>query len=264
MRSAVIGLGEIGTETFMEISKKYPDVHGVDVDPKRVEDIKSKGFEAGYTIPMQKDVYIVSVYTPEQIRSVVDVISGAINPLIIIESTLQPGEGKRLQKKYPTTDIVLFPHRYNPNDPEHHVFNLHRIIGAYKEEALHRALNFYKGLIDPYKITIADPYIVEISKPMENAYRYIEIAIAEDMKRCCDKLGADFEELRKAMNTKWNIDVKEARNGIGGKCLPKDCKFINEFLGDNILFQAALYADEDYRKSLEAKGEKTEGYREVE
>jgi nucleotide sugar dehydrogenase len=269
MKVCVIGLGEIGWETFQEISKdKSLDMYGVEISDERIHELtKNKPYlfskKISKNIIKDADVYILSVYTPKQIKDVLSKINLERKPLVVIESTMLPGETKLILQEYPGIDLVLFPHRYNPNDAEHHVFNLHRIMGAVSGDALARAVSFYKKFIPMDLLTLVPLEIAELSKPLENAYRYIEIAIAEEIKMMCEAKGISFDELRKAMNTKWNIDLKEARNGIGGKCLPKDCNFINDFFGGSTLFQAALFVDEDYRKMLKDRGIKTEDFREI-
>lgn len=265
MKVCIIGLGEIGWETFKEISKSKHEMIGVEVSEDRIKEINPQNrLNIVKEVPSDADVYIIAVYLPKHIRSVISKIDLSRDPLVVIESTLQPGESKKMLEENPKLNLVLFPHRYNPNDPKHHVFNLNRLIGAYDNQVLMRAINFYGDFISKDKLFIVNPKIAELAKPIENAYRYIEIAIAEELKLLCDDKNISFDELRAAVNTKWNIDIKEARNGIGGKCLPKDCKFINEFFEGNTLFQSALYADEDYRAFyLKRKGIVPEDYREV-
>lgn len=79
-----------------------------------------------------------------------------------------------------------------------------------------------------YKVSTIE--VAELSKIAENSHRYLQIAYAEDLKMCCDKIGIDFNELRNAMNTKWNVDLPEAREGIGRHCLPKDIKYLNSLI----------------------------------
>lgn len=272
MKTVIIGLGEIGTETFLAMAEQMQGylrmnplecLYGVDVSEDRIKAFTRMGYAAGTEIPQDGTEYIISVYTPEQIRSVIDRIPLDKKPLVVIESTLEPGESKKLVEKYPGIRLVLFPHRYNPGDKEHHVFNLNRLISAYDDSTLIDALDFYGQFISKKRLFIVKPEIAELSKPLENAYRFIEIAIAEEIKMMCEERGINFDELRAAMNTKWNIDLKEARDGIGGKCLPKDCKFINAFFKDNVIFEAALAVDDIYRHTLKEKGIKPSDYREV-
>jgi UDP-N-acetyl-D-mannosaminuronate dehydrogenase len=63
-----------------------------------------------------------------------------------------------------------------------------------------------------------------VSKITENAHKYLQIAFAEDLYLYCQANDLNFSELRDALNTKWNVNVLEPREGIGGHRLPKDTK----------------------------------------
>jgi UDP-N-acetyl-D-mannosaminuronate dehydrogenase len=92
--------------------------------------------------------------------------------------------------------------------------------------------------------------VAELTKIVENAHRYLQIAFAEELYLYCKSSGLSFSELRESLNTKWNVEILEPRDGIGGHCLPKDTKmFINSSntIKSKIL-QAAMEIDEDYRE----------------
>ena len=92
--------------------------------------------------------------------------------------------------------------------------------------------------------------VAELSKIVENAHRYLQIAFAEELYLYCKSNSISFFELRESLNTKWNVEVLEPRDGIGGHCLPKDTKmFVNSSntIKSKIL-QAAMEIDEDYRE----------------
>jgi UDP-N-acetyl-D-mannosaminuronate dehydrogenase len=95
-----------------------------------------------------------------------------------------------------------------------------------------------------------------MAKITENAYRYVQIAFAEELRMACEALGLDFNEVREACNTKWNVEILEAREGIGGHCLPKDIRYLSSLTIHNTLLKAAIKADEEYRKWLSEKGQK--------
>ena len=71
---------------------------------------------------------------------------------------------------------------------------------------------------------VSDIDIAEMTKIAENAHRYLQIAFAEDLYLYCQANNINFSELRDALNTKWNVNILESREGIGGYCLPKDTK----------------------------------------
>lgn len=245
---AVIGLGNIGGATFREINKKIK-CYGVDTNGSVLESFRKEGYNVGREIK-ESEIYIIAVYTTDQVFDVLNKIDLSKDSLVVIESTLDISRIGELENFFHNklNNLVLFPHRFNPNDPKHHVFNLDRVIGAYNKEALNKALKFYKQFMDEKLMHVYEPRIVIICKPVENAYRFVEIAIVESLKMSCDKIGIDFNKLRESMNTKWNINVKEARDGIGGNCLPKDMKIVTNCFKENKILRKALEADEDYKK----------------
>ena len=98
--------------------------------------------------------------------------------------------------------------------------------------------------------------IAEISKIAENAHRYLQIAFAEDLYLYSQANGINFAELREALNTKWNVNILEPRDGIGGHCLPKDTKmFLQSSHSSNKskILSAAIEADRAYRRYRQAK-----------
>ena len=98
--------------------------------------------------------------------------------------------------------------------------------------------------------------IAEISKIAENAHRYLQIAFAEDLYLYSQANGINFAELREALNTKWNVNILEPRDGIGGHCLPKDIKmFLQSSHSSNKskILSAAIEADRAYRRHRQAK-----------
>jgi len=251
----IIGLGEIGLETLKELSRKCKDIYGVDVNKKRLIQIQRKGYKVTNNIP-ESDIYIISVYTTQQVIDVIKKLPYKNKPLVIIESTVFPGTYQKLIKwqkdKHLSFDLVMFPHRYNPGDPIHHVFNLTRVMGG-TSKAVARAIKFYRRYIRKKYVYKTTGEIAELCKPLENAYRFLEIAIAEELAILCKRKNIDFEKLRRACNTKWNINIKEARDGINGKCLPKDIDIINKFLGKDTFFTTAVNVDHGYQNKMKRK-----------
>ena len=92
--------------------------------------------------------------------------------------------------------------------------------------------------------------IAELSKIAENAHRYLQIAFAEDLYLYCQENNLNFSELRDALNTKWNVNILEPKEGIGGHCLPKDTRMFlqsSKSIKSKIL-TAAMEVDQDYRQ----------------
>jgi hypothetical protein len=99
--------------------------------------------------------------------------------------------------------------------------------------------------------------IAEITKVVENAHRYLQIAFAEELYLYCQENNMSFPELRDALNTKWNVNILEPREGIGGHCLPKDTKMFLQSSSKHlrgIILTAAIQADQNYKKYRLARG----------
>jgi UDP-N-acetyl-D-mannosaminuronate dehydrogenase len=98
---------------------------------------------------------------------------------------------------------------------------------------------------------VSEIEIAEITKVVENADRYLQIAFAEELYLYCQTNNINFPELRDAVNTKWNVNILEPREGIGGHCLPKDTKMFlqsSKSIRSKIL-TTAMEVDEHYRRS---------------
>ncbi len=97
---------------------------------------------------------------------------------------------------------------------------------------------------------VSEVEIAETTKIVENAHRYLQIAFAEDLYLYCEANDIDFSELRDALNTKWNVNILEPREGIGGHCLPKDSKMFLQSSNErkSQILTAAIEVDQDYRR----------------
>jgi UDP-N-acetyl-D-mannosaminuronate dehydrogenase len=92
--------------------------------------------------------------------------------------------------------------------------------------------------------------LAETTKVVENCNRYLQIAFAEELYLYCQANNINFPELRDAVNTKWNVNILEPGEGIGGHCLPKDTKMFlqsSKSIKSKIL-AAAMEVDEDYKR----------------
>src|SRR5438132_180995 len=104
---------------------------------------------------------------------------------------------------------------------------------------------------------VSEVEIAETTKIVENAHRFLQIAFAEDLYLYCEANDINFSELRDALNTKWNVNILEPRDGIGGHCLPKDTKMFLQSSNrrQNKILRAAMDVDEEYKR-FRAKLEK--------
>jgi len=254
-RVCVLGLGVIGLPTALHISKFY-DVIGYDINPKVVENVKEMGLNSACDELPYADVYVIAVSTSinedktpdmSNIYDVCDQIS-KVNPdsLICIESTISMGTCRQISEKLSLSKIVHCPHRFWEGDVVNYGIVQKRAFGALNDESFKYGKIFYESQKIPI-IEVSSIEIAEMCKVAENAYRFVQIAFAEELKTICDDLGLPFEELRESCNTKWNIDILEARDGIGGHCLPKDVRYLGTLL-ESPLLKGAIKADEIYKK----------------
>ncbi len=264
MNVAVIGLGQIGLPVAQYVHGKGLEVWGYDISPSAVERIsKTEKFNVTNSwedVP-QVDIYVVCVTTSQKdgspdlspVFDVAEQISQKAKPssFVCIESTIIPGTCKKIfeaifKKKI---NLVHVPHRYWAGDPEKHGVNQLRVIGAVNQESLEVGLRFYRTTLGIPLHVVSSAEVAEMCKITENAHRYLQIAFAEELKMICAKIGLNFEELRDACNTKWNVDMPEARTGIGGHCLPKDIRYVTSVAPSEIL-ESAINVDKKYRDWL--------------
>jgi UDP-N-acetyl-D-mannosaminuronate dehydrogenase len=59
---------------------------------------------------------------------------------------------------------------------------------------------------------------------------------------------ANFDELRRLCNTKWNVHIMETRTGMGGHCLPKDLDMLKEELPDNKIFKLSKQINDEFKE----------------
>ena len=97
---------------------------------------------------------------------------------------------------------------------------------------------------------VPDIDLAEVTKVTENAHRFLQIAFAEDLYLYCRANNINFFELREALNSKWNVEILEPREGIGGHCLPKDTRIFlqsSRSVKSKIL-NAAIKVDQEYQR----------------
>lgn len=264
VKVCVIGLGTVGLPTAQYCLDRGLKVYGYDIDPNAVNKAKTFGIFANTRwneIP-SVDAYIICVSTilrgeSPDLLPIFDVCEKIANkdhssPLVSIESTIIPGTSRKIYNEIFKRNVKLVhvPHRYWAGDSVKHGVKQLRVIGAICDESLEAGLKFYQDVLKIPLHIVKSIEVAEMSKITENACRYVQIAFAEELKMICGELGLDFEEVRKACNTKWNIEILEARGGIDGHCLPKDVRYLMSLSDANVLLASAVRADEEYRKWL--------------
>ena len=239
------------------------------------------------------------IFTPqiEGLLSIVDRISKEAKrngALVSIESTIPRGtSNKMFEMLNHRLHVAHAPHRWYALEEKEHGVNQLRVVGGVCNCCLEAAMQFYSGrssyvpardingdnvdlqnaptsssqsLYSEERKNIGIPMhpvskveIAELSKITENAHRYLQIAFAEDLYLYCQANNINFSELRDALNTKWNVNILEPREGIGGHCLPKDTKMFlqsSKSIRSKIL-SSAIEVDQDYRQYREIRANKS-------
>ncbi len=287
----VIGLGQLGLPVAKYVKEKGFDAYGYDISEKAMTTAESNfGIKKASTFN-DFDVLIicVSTHVPDDmfspqvngLMSVVEKISreAKSGALISIESTIPKGTSQKVFEKLDhRLHVVHAPHRWYALEEQEHGVNQLRILGGVSKCCLQEGLRFYDGKISGDNDTAASSSIptttniqaqalsipmhpvssievAELTKIIENSHRYLQIAFAEELYLYCKSTNISFAELRDSLNTKWNVNVLEPRDGIGGHCLPKDTKmFINSSNAiKSKILQAATEIDEDYREYIQSR-----------
>ncbi|MGB6672050.1 MAG: hypothetical protein WBE34_06420 [Candidatus Nitrosopolaris sp.] len=164
--------------------------------------------------------------------------------------------------------LVHAPHRWYSLEEEEHGVNQLRVIGGVCDCCLKAGMQFYGG-VDSVSVNaqsysssssleslgismhpVKNIEIAELIKVVENAHRYLQIAFAEDLYLYCQASSINFPGLRDALIAKWNVNILEPRDGIGGHCLPKDTKMFlrSSNLSKSKILIATMDVDQDYKR----------------
>jgi UDP-N-acetyl-D-mannosaminuronic acid dehydrogenase len=284
----VVGLGQLGLPVAKYIKERGYDAYGYDISSTAM-DIAEKASIKKAADFGEFDVYIlcVSTHRPGDIfsphidglLSVIEKISDEAKngALLSIESTIPNGTSKKVfEVLNHRLHVVHAPHRWYAAEEKEHGINQHRVIGGVCECCLNAGMQFYgdakvcrssslsqipndnnsKSLGIPMH-PVREIEVAELTKVVENAHRYLQIAFAEELYLYCQANNLSFPELRDAVNTKWNVDILEPREGIGGHCLPKDTKMFLQSSKSirNKIVSAAIEVDQDYRTYRQTKGQ---------
>ena len=288
----VIGLGQLGLPVAKYVKDRGFETFGYDINHQRLEDAeKSHGIKSIKRFD-DIDVFILCVsthdpndeYTPfvDGLFSVAQKISTEAKngSLVSIESTVPKGTSKKIfEMLNHRLHVAHAPHRWYSLEEDVHGVNQDRVIGGVSDCCLKIALEFYDSSNEALEFNdnvanntdhkncrrnglgipmhpVSEIEIAELSKIIENADRYMQIAFSEDLYLYCQANNVNFGELRDALNTKWNVKILEPRDGVGGHCLPKDTKMFlqsSKSIKSKILM-AALEVDQDYRRFREMRG----------
>lgn len=261
---SVIGLGYIGLPTAAILASNGIRVHGVDVNERNVQavnngqvpfvepelgDFVAKGVESGMlsaslTSP-KADAYILAVPTPfnedysadlsyieAAARGIAPLLTG--DELVILESTSPPGTTEHLanylisQRPDLSLENLLVAHcpeRVLPGYVMRELVTNDRIVGGMTPEAAELAKALYQTFCNA-EILTTDATTAEMSKLVENSFRDVNIAFANELSTISDKLGINVWELIELANHHPRVNILQPGPGVGGHCIAVDPWFI--------------------------------------
>ncbi|MBC1474820.1 nucleotide sugar dehydrogenase [Listeria grandensis] len=266
MKITVIGLGYIGLPTAILFAKYGHKVTGVDLSPwmttqlnaglihieepgleQDLEEVLLLGNFCASTQPMSADAYIIAVPTPnkaDQYQSCdTSYIEAALtsilpyvkaNDTIIVESTIAPRTmvdvvQPMVEKNDFTVGEDIFlahcPERVLPGNIMHELIHNPRIIGGITDACTEKAAAVYGTFVKGEMIK-AQAGEAELSKLMENTYRDVNIALANELAKISDHLGIDALRVIEMANKHPRVNVHQPGPGVGGHCLAVDPYFV--------------------------------------
>lgn len=260
----VIGLGYIGLPTALMLAAHGVEVVGTDYNAELVDQLnagkttfKEKGLDElfaraikggiRFTTEYQvTDTYIVSVPTPyDKFSKKVDacyVISAVESVMkvcphgatLVIESTVSPGtidkyirpavenKGFRLGKDI---HLVHAPERIIPGNMIYELLHNNRTIGADSREIGEKIKTVYASFCQG-EIVLTDIRTAEMTKVVENTFRAVNIAFANELAKICRHDGMDVYEIIRICNMHPRGNILQPGPGVGGHCISVDPWFL--------------------------------------
>lgn len=266
MKLCTLGLGYIGLPTSIMFAKYGVNVIGVDVredvieslnngeihieepglQEALVEVLNNNQFKASL-YPEKADAFIIAVPSPNNddlykscdltyVLNAVDSIIPFLEKgnVVIIESTIaprsmddviKPAIEKNGFKVGQDIFLVHCPERVLPGQIMHELVHNNRIIGGITPACTEAGVKVYRTLVEGELIK-TDAKTAEMSKLMENTYRDVNIALANELAKVCNALEINVLDVIDMANKHPRVNIHSPGPGVGGHCLAVDPYFI--------------------------------------
>ncbi|MCM8765515.1 MAG: nucleotide sugar dehydrogenase [Candidatus Omnitrophica bacterium] len=263
VKICVIGLGYVGLPLALEFAKEGFEVIGLEVDQERVKKInrgisyildvpgkelktqvKEKRLKATYKVDVLGKVDIVIICVPTPLRktrepdiSYILEATGNIaqhlqkGQIIILESTTYPGtteeiilpllerKGGKVGKDF---FLAFSPERIDPGNTQFTTRDIPKVVGGIDAESTSLVYTLYRQIVKEV-IPVSSAKVAEMVKLLENTFRAVNIALANEIALLCDKLKINVWEVILAAKTKpFGFMAFYPGPGIGGHCIPYD------------------------------------------
>ena len=260
----VIGLGYIGLPTALMMASHGVEVIGTDYNKELVATLnagkttfKEKGLDelfqnalaAGvkFTTEYQvTDIYIVSVPTPydkfskkvdacyvvEAVKDVMRVCPKGAT--VVVESTVSPGTIDKYVRPVieasgfkigEDINLVHAPERIIPGNMVYELLHNNRTIGADDKAIGEKVKKLYSSFCQG-EIVVTDIRTAEMTKVVENTFRAVNIAFANELAKICRHDNMDVYEIIKICNMHPRVNILQPGPGVGGHCISVDPWFL--------------------------------------
>ena len=265
MKICIMGQGYIGLPTAALFTRNHCEVVGVDINEEMVNNlnkgiihieepgiseiiknaVEKKVYSASLT-PQKADAFIITVPTPYIVENyscdLSYVVTACQNILpylekgntVIIESTIAPMSTDDIIKPIfeeagYTIGKDLFlahcPERVLPGQILHELVNNNRIIGGVTPECAKKASEVYGQFVEG-DLMLTEAKTAELSKCMENTFRDVNIALANELAKICAEIGVNALDVIEMANKHPRVNLHSPGPGVGGHCLAIDPYFI--------------------------------------
>lgn len=257
----VIGLGYIGLPTALMMASHGVEVIGTDYNRELVatlnaghttfkedglDELFQKAVKAGIKFTTEYQVtgsYIVSVPTPYDkfskkvdacyvVAAVKDVLKVAPKgATLVIESTVSPGTIEKsvrpvlAAEKREDINLVHAPERIIPGNMVYELLHNNRTIGADDKEIGEKVKKLYASFCQG-EIVVTDIKTAEMTKVVENTFRAVNIAFANELAKICRHDNMDVYEIIKICNMHPRVNILQPGPGVGGHCISVDPWFL--------------------------------------
>ncbi len=258
----VLGLGHIGLPTALLLGNNGYEALGVDINENIVNMLNKRKIpfnepglsellgQAKFTAQTEveeADVFLIAVPTPLEksmkvadlryVKSAAEMIYPHLRRgnLVILESTVPPGTGEEfvipiLEKSGLNVGEFYFAHcpeRAIPGRTIHEMIHNDRLIGGYDKKSAELAKKVYSSFVRG-EIHLVDMKIAEFVKLIENTYRDVNIALANELAQIAEEFGIDIWEGIELANKHPRVDILRPGPGVGGHCVAVDPLFLVE------------------------------------
>ncbi|WP_313238072.1 nucleotide sugar dehydrogenase [Sporosarcina ureae] len=279
----VVGLGYIGLPTAVMFANSGLQVHGVDrnehvvqlinnkqlhIEENGLQERLEKAVDAGHfqasTTPVEADVYIIAVPSPinpdntanlEFIRAATASIVPFVKKgaLVILESTVPPKTVENIMlPELRKTDLIIGEELFVSHSPERvipgkifeELVNNDRIVGGINAKSAEMTKDLYEVFVKG-TIHLTDATTAELVKVMENTYRDVNIAFANELAKIAEGIDVDIWEAIKFANFHPRVNIHTPGPGVGGHCIAVDPWFLVELAPEkaDIIKKARLTND---------------------